>query len=138
MNTFKKMAFLLALGALPLAHAVQISGALANNPRAFMQQSLVQVRLARLMGQNHWQTLHRNFTVVSTLQEGRVIALTGCHPHRCPSDGSLVMYDSKNDAFKVAHTHAGKTRVYQERNWHADMFLNRDAQRYLHQMIHGL
>lgn len=75
-------------------------------------QSGVQMRLERLIGLVNTRFLRKNFGTVSTLQHaGGVIAVTGCRPHHCAANGSLVAYDAAHDAFKVGLTMNGKTRV---------------------------
>lgn len=98
------------------ASAVQVHTALANNPKAFVSQSIVKVRLARLMGNGNAAYLQRNFNTVSTLQNtGSVVAVTGCRAHDCGSFGSMVAFDKKHDAFKVWLVVNGKQRIFQER-----------------------
>ncbi|MDO4244592.1 MAG: hypothetical protein Q4C89_01030 [Deinococcus sp.] len=94
----------------------KVDTTLASQPRAFVNQPAVKVRLQKTMGLVNTRFLLKNFGTVSTLQKtGGVVAVTGCRPHDCGDNGSLVAYDIKHDAFKVWLTVGGKTRVYADK-----------------------
>lgn len=117
------------------AAGVGINPALAHDPVAFVNQSAVKSRLLTLMGLVNTRFLHKNFGTVSTLQNGAsVVAVTGCRPHNCGDNGSLVVYDQAHDAFKVWLTVSGKTRVFQDKAWVTPKSLNRDVKVYIQQM----
>lgn len=109
--------------------AGRVNVALASQPRAFVNQPAVKVRLQKTMGLVNARFLHKNFGTVSTLQQsGGVVAVTGCRPHDCAANGSLVAYDIKHDAFKVWLTVNGKTRVYADKAFAGT--LNADVKAY--------
>lgn len=119
----------LLLISLAQAHAAPVNTSLASQPRAFIQQDAVKGRLNKLMGLVNTRFLQKSFGTVSTLQNGAgVVAVTGCRPHDCAANGSLVVYDGKHDAFKVWLTINGKTRVYADKSFAAD--LNSDVKAY--------
>lgn len=106
---------------------------LATRPGAFVSQGSVKMRLESLMGLVNARFLQKNFGTVSTLQNaGRVVAVTGCRPHDCAANGSLVAYDAAHDAFKVWLTVGGKTRVFTDRAFAGA--LNKDVKTYASNM----
>lgn len=106
--------------------APKVNTALASQPRAFVSQASVKLRLERMMGLVNARFLQKNFGTVSTLQNaGNVVAVTGCRPHDCGGNDSLVVYDKKHDAFKVWLTVNTKTRVFTEKGFAAT--LNNDV-----------
>ncbi|WP_158591692.1 hypothetical protein [Deinococcus cavernae] len=112
---------------------VRVNTALASQPRAFVSQSGAKLRLERLMGLVNARFLQKNFGTVSTLQNaGRVVVVTGCRPHDCAANGSLVAYDAAHDAFKVWLTVNGKTRVFTDRAFAGA--LNKDVKTYASNM----
>ncbi|GHG02797.1 hypothetical protein GCM10017783_13860 [Deinococcus piscis] len=112
---------------------VQVNTSLAAQPRAFVTQPAVKPRLENLMGLVNARFLQKNFGTVSTLQHaGGVIAVTGCQPHHCAANNSLVAYDTKHDAFKVWLTVNGKTRIYTDKAF-AGTF-NSDVKAYINNM----
>lgn len=134
----KNLLTVTALSLLLAAPASAVRVHTVTTPHSFVNQSVVKVRLARLLGQGNFNIVKQNFGTTSTLQQGRqVVAFTGCRPHDCGNNGSLVMYDKFNDAFKVAFTINGRTRIYKERAWHADRALNNDVRTYLNGMVTG-
>ena len=110
------------------AQAATVNAALADQPQAFVSQTAVSSRLAKLLGPVNHRFFRKNFQVVSTLQaDRRVIAVTGCQRYNCPTHGSLVTYDRSNDAFKVWLTVGGKTTTFTEKGWNAARFFNADV-----------
>lgn len=92
-------------------------------------QSGVQMRLERLMGHVNARFLQKNFGAVSTLQHaGGLIAVTGCRPHHCAANGSLVAYDAAHDAFKMGLTMNNKARVLADKTFAGA--LNKDVKAY--------
>lgn len=101
---------------------------LATRPGAFVSQGSVKMRLESLMGLVNARFLQKNFGTVSTLQNsGGVVAVTGCRPHACASNGSLVLYDRQHDAFNVWLTVNDKTRVFQDKAFVMPANLNSDV-----------
>ncbi len=112
-----------------------VNTALSSNPTAFINQSSVKPRLTTLLGLVNMRFLQKNFGVVSTLQNGGgSVAVTGCRPHDCPDNGSLVIYNQKRDAFKVWLTVSGKTRAFQEKGWVTPTTLNADTKAAIQQL----
>lgn len=117
------------------ASAASVNTALGNKPGAFVTQSIVKVRLEKMMGLVNARFLQKNFGTVSTLQNaGGVVAVTGCRPHDCASNGSLVVYDLKHDTFKVWLTINDKTRVFQDKAFVMPSTLNKDVKTYISTM----
>ena len=113
--------------------AGRVNVALVQQPRAFVNQPAVKVRLQGTMGLVNTRFLLKNFGTVSTLQtSGGAVVVTGCRPHDCAANGSLVAYDVKRGAFKVWLTVNGKTRVYADKAFAGT--LNADAQAYANGM----
>ncbi|WP_339095432.1 hypothetical protein WDJ50_12490 [Deinococcus sp. VB142] len=111
----------------------KVDTTLASQPRAFVNQPAVKVRLQKTMGLVNARFLLKNFGTVSTLQKtGSVVAVTGCRPHGCAGNGSLVAYDIKHDAFKVWLNVNGKTRVYADKAFAGA--LNADVKAYANGM----
>lgn len=123
---------LLVLGA---AQATALGFSATTTPQDFVRQAAVQARLQKLLGLVPSRLLQKSFQTSSVLQQGaRIFAFTGCQAHACAQNGSLVIYDRKNDAFQVFLTVNSNTKVMQAKRWSKVAPLNSDVRAYIGNM----